>query len=256
LGSEAGNTEIPAKLNEHAMRLSGLIRYVPPSLRDALKRLHAANGEERLIVDTDLPLRAYVHPRVSPGSALLSTGHCEPETEKFMRSCLRQGQTFLDIGANEGILSAYAGTLVGPGGTVVAVELQSRLQDFIEINMALNRVANYFIYRRALGGKDGEVMTLNLYPLSNHGQSSLVKKPAFGWTAWRRQNEQITFVSLATIMKETKVSSFDLVKVDVEGFEPEVVGPGWATGLPLRVMITVSPRSAARNRRGRWVLAS
>lgn len=49
-------------------------------------------------------------------------GTWEPDLAAFMRRRLRPGDTFIDVGANIGCLSALASRLVGPHGIVVAIE--------------------------------------------------------------------------------------------------------------------------------------
>jgi len=199
-----------------------LSRFVPPLLKNGLRSLRGLDDSQRIVLETAMPLRAYVNPHVWPGSRLVETGHWEPETEDLLRQCLKPGHVFLDIGANEGILSAFAGTLVGPTGLVIAVEPQSALRPIIEVNLALNDVRRARVYTGAIGQSDGSQAELNLYPSTNTGQASFVHKPALGWTTLLRRTQAVTFVSPERILTEAEVLQFDLVKVDTEGFEAEI----------------------------------
>jgi len=49
-------------------------------------------------------------------------GTWETDLATFVRRRLRPGDTFVDVGANIGCISALASRLVGPRGTVVAIE--------------------------------------------------------------------------------------------------------------------------------------
>jgi FkbM family methyltransferase len=195
-------------------------RLVPPIVKEFWKKV-ASPQVQRVIIQS--PIRAYIHPHTHLGKNLLATGRYEIETEDILRDELRKNDVFLDIGANEGFLSAYAGTLVGRSGWVIAVEPQSRLQSLIEINLRLNDISRFHILHRAIGESSSETAEINLYPETNSGQSSLLKKPRFGWTAIRREQEKIRFITPAEILKECSVERFDMVKVDVEGFEHKVV---------------------------------
>ena len=195
---------------------------IPPVVRRFFNRL-LVEPIPRTIVDSQIPLRLYVDPGNHGGSTILRTGHYEPETEQLLRDNLRPGGKVLDIGANEGIIAAYAGTLVGPEGLVVAIEPQTALQSLIEVNLALNGVTNYRLYHRAIGGDERDEARINLYPEENTGQASLVRRPRWGWTTLVQRSEPIRFVSLERIFTECEVDHFDLVKVDVEGFEHQVV---------------------------------
>src|SRR5690242_2523333 len=96
-------------------------RLVPPVVKSFWQKA-LSPPVHRVVVNSALPLRAYVHPHSHLGRSLLKTGHYEPETEEIFRSELHKGNVFLDIGANEGFLTAFAATLVGSTGTVIAVE--------------------------------------------------------------------------------------------------------------------------------------
>ena len=197
-------------------------RLVPPLIKELWERVTSPPAH-RVIVQAAVSVRAYVHPHTHLGRNLLTTGRYEVETEDIFQSELRPGDVFLDIGANEGYLSALAATLVGPTGLVIAVEPQSRLQALIEINLRLNGATRFRIVHRAIGDTSTGTAQINLYPETNSGQSSLMKKPRFGWTAIRREQEEIRFITPADILKDCAVERFDLIKVDVEGFEHTVV---------------------------------
>ena len=199
-----------------------IVRFVPPVLRDTWSRFFGPPAVRR-IINTGLPTRYYANPRSRQARVIGETGHYEVDTEQIMREHIKPGSVVLDIGANEGILASFAGTLVGDDGMVIAIEPQDRLQDVLEINLAINHVKNYRIYHNALGGEEGASSTLHLYPETNLGQSGLVKKPRRGWTTIRQHEQQTSFVSPDRILRDCAVDRFDFVKVDVEGFEHKVV---------------------------------
>jgi FkbM family methyltransferase len=125
---------------------------------------------------------------------------------------------FLDIGANEGFFSALAGRCVGPQGLVLAVEPQRRLRDVIELNLRLNDVRRFRVYRNAFGGADGTAGRIHLYPSLNSGVASIGRRYRLA-----RRADDFTFVDLARIMQDCSIGKVDFVKVDVEGFEHRVV---------------------------------
>ena len=171
--------------------------------------------ERRTIVEIEAGIKFFVDPLNQLGGSLLKTGHYESETEGILTKYLYRGAHFLDIGANEGFFSVMAAGLVGAEGYVASVEPQSRLYELIKINMALNEMqANVFC--GALGGKKGETGTLYLSPALNTGYSNLLKPARFS-----RRSETIQFVDPADLIKDDK--PFALAKVDVEGFEGEVI---------------------------------
>jgi hypothetical protein len=83
----------------------------------------------------------FINPISNFGSILLA-GEYEPQMGAVLRSYLRPGDVFIDMGANEGYFSVLASSLVGPHGTVIAVEPQSRLQGVIQTNIGENTCSN------------------------------------------------------------------------------------------------------------------
>ena len=194
------------------------LRNIRPAALGTILAKVLGPEDRRRIVRAENGLKIFADPFSHLGGALLEDGRLESDTEAVIRRYVRPGDTFLDIGANEGYFSALAGRLVGPAGLVIAVEPQSRLRDIIYINLRLNDIASYRIYSSAFGGEDGESATINLWPSHNTGASSLVRSYRFS-----RNTESVRFVSLDRILRESGVRHLDFVKVDVEGFEAEVV---------------------------------
>lgn len=171
----------------------------------------------RRIIEID-GLKIFLDPTGHLGRTILSEGSYEPETADIFREHIKSGDAVLDIGANEGYFSALASKLVGPNGTVVAVEPQSRLRDVLEINLALNQGGRTFIQQKAVSERDGKKLEIALFPTHNSGASSLVHAYRFS-----SKTETVTTITPASLLAQSGLNHFDFVKIDVEGFEPEVV---------------------------------
>ena len=189
----------------------------PMALADRIARL-VLPTERRRIVETDMGIELYVDPFNNAGSSLLKLGTYEPETLDLLRTHLHAGDRCLDIGANEGILSAFMGKLVGPTGMIACVEPQSRLRDIIEINLQINGISSWYIFQNVLGGVEGDTTALHLWPFLNTGASGLTRRARFDY-----KSETVEFISPEAICRQCEVGGFDMVKVDVEGFEHQVV---------------------------------
>jgi FkbM family methyltransferase len=174
--------------------------------------------DRRRLLTTSDGLRIYVDPFSAFGTVVRETGTYEPDVTRLLREVLAPGSCFLDLGANEGYYSALAGVLCGKDGLVVAVEPQDRLQEIIEINARLNGVSSIRVFHNGFGGDDGQRATLHLYPDLNTGASSVVSRYRLS-----RRTQSFEFVSFETLLAASGRAAFDLVKVDVEGFEAEVV---------------------------------
>jgi FkbM family methyltransferase len=174
-------------------------------------------SQRRGIVMVDGVGKLYLDPVSHLGRTILTTNAYEPETIAILHQHLKAGYVFFDIGANEGVMSACAATLVGSQGCVVAVEPQSRLVDVLEINLALNSTGKYHIVHGAVSDRDGDQISISLQPEGNTGGSSLVHK-----YRWSSKTEQISTYTVETLARSFGIDRIDLVKVDVEGYEPEV----------------------------------
>jgi len=200
-------------------RIEMLSRIRPIQVQSAVIRL-IAGTERRAIVEDPSGTLAYIDPYNNAGFQVTHGGY-EPETLQLLAGLLAPGDVFLDVGANEGIVSAFAGRIVGDAGRVIAVEPQVSLIKLIRINAALNGIRSLDIVNAAFGGPDGDETILNLFPDLNSGAASMVRKHRLSVGPSRRMT--VAFTTLDSVMARFGVSKTTLAKVDVEGFEPEVV---------------------------------
>ena len=198
-------------------KFAHLLDLRPMNLSSFLLRL-LADDERRRIVATGMGLRLYIDPFTHLGRSIVAEDSYEQETVAIFNAELESGQVVLDIGANEGVFSALSGKIVGPNGLVIAIEPQSRLRDIIEINLRINGLFNFKIYQAAIGGDETQKMKINLYPTLNSGASSLLRQHKLS-----KKTEEISFVSIDTILKDSKLTKIDFIKIDVEGFEHLVI---------------------------------
>jgi FkbM family methyltransferase len=162
-------------------------------------------------------IKLWVDPASNFGKRILREGNYEAELTSAFRELLLPGQTFVDVGANEGWFSMLAAKLVGTSGRVLACEPQERLWPVITRNIFLNSFANVQLQPFAVAEQPGEAI-INLYPSLNTGSSNIS-------TTKRRweTRQQIKLLPLTDILAPLQGADIDLVKVDVEGFEHKVL---------------------------------
>src|SRR5438105_1935670 len=139
---------LPLRLNFYESVLS--IR--PAQLAALIKRVLFIH---RVVVETSDGLKFWIDPVSILGLKLLRDRTFEPSLSKLIKRLLRVGDTFVDVGANEGYFSVLAANATIPGGRVVAVEPQQRLLPVIERNLELNQLSNVEIMSDALSDKKG-----------------------------------------------------------------------------------------------------
>lgn len=205
-----------AKAQAHFARWAWLCRVRPQPIGVFLADVFVGKNRRRLL-ETPAGINLYLDPFTVLGAQLLRKGSYESGTDEIFRKWIKPGFTVLDVGANEGYFSIIACLLAGPEGRVVSIEPQTRSIEVMRRNLSANRIANCSIVEAALGNGDG-VADLQLMPAFNTGASSLVGK-----YRWTKQCQRVPTITGLTLLQQTGLSRFDFVKIDVEGYEPEVV---------------------------------
>ena len=139
----------------------------------------------------------------------------DPKILRTLKMYLKPGATFLDIGANIGYFTLIASSLVGRSGTVVAFEPSLRAIELLSANLRLNQVQNVVIYSIAVG-KESALGTFYQATPNNIGASSLCQlASAVGI-------ERVPVYRLDDLLEPMGFRP-DVVKIDVEGFELDVI---------------------------------
>jgi FkbM family methyltransferase len=150
----------------------------------------------------------------------------EAATLALCRSLIRPGETVFDVGGHIGYLSLFFARLVGRDGEVHAFEPGENNLPYIERNVAAHAAIR--LVRKAAGAADG-VAPIYLESLAGQNNSLL---PAFEGLA---RNAALAFAGAARVVAREvpviRLDSYaaeadanpDFVKIDVEGFELEVL---------------------------------
>jgi hypothetical protein len=87
-------------------------------------------------------------------------GTWEPDLAGLLRRRLRPGDTFIDVGANIGCMTALAGRLVGPRGTVVAIKPCPAAIAALQETVARNDLTNVRLVACAVSDRGHELPLL------------------------------------------------------------------------------------------------
>jgi FkbM family methyltransferase len=148
--------------------------------------------------------------------ALVEDGDYEPDVAHLVRGLLRDGDLFLDVGANLGYHSLLA---AAQGARVYAFEPVPRLLDKLAANVALNGFQERVrIAPRALSDQEG---TSTLYVASRLDDGSHSLLP--GVEAESVQPIDVRTVTLDGYLAAACESVPTLIKIDVEGCEALVL---------------------------------
>ncbi len=161
----------------------------------------------------------YVHTKdVSMVPSIINQDYEELELNTY-RTLLKPGMTVLDVGSNLGIYALIGSDSVGAKGKVYAFEPVPENIAILRKNVEHNKARNVTIVTKALGEKRGQTkITLAKDSIGTH---SIAAKPG---------SEKIT-IELETIdnFVRDKKLSVDLIKMDVEGYEGQVLAGGKKT---------------------------
>jgi len=152
-------------------------------------------------------------------------GTYEREILRLLDDLLDDGDVVVDVGANVGIISAYASGLVGPTGRVIAVEPSPRcLGDLHAVTDGLDNVT---VVEAALGAEN-EMVNLTGWDNPDHrGLGSVVPGHRAGLAENWFEGEacEVAQLRLEDLLTEHIGcdSPVGLLKVDVEGYEPMVL---------------------------------
>lgn len=151
------------------------------------------------------------------GYPLLKNGVYESGMVQVIKTYLKPGDMFVDLGTNEGYFTVIASQLVGNKGKVIAIEPQSRLQPIIKKNLNLNNCDNVTILQ-AIILDTPKVASMYISTDMNTGSTSLVKTSRFSLP-----QEEVQGLTLTEVFQQQGITTCNLLKVDIEGYEYEAI---------------------------------
>lgn len=162
--------------------------------------------------------RLYLQSNHAEMKAVLNPRNYSRRDFAYIRQQLPRAGTFLDIGANAGMFSLFASSLLGKGGCVVAIEPQPGLLSRLLYNMTEdNDLASAGVgtvrAQTAVGPVSG---TAELAVPPELGQASL--SPDVGGARM-----SVPLIPLGDLLRREGVTRVDVMKIDVEGCEDEVL---------------------------------
>ena len=136
-------------------------------------------------------------------------GDHEPKKTGAIIEALRPNDVFWDVGAHVGYFSVIASRIVGRDGAVVSVEPSPVNLAYLRRNLRLNRVDNARVYALALGSQETR---LQLSTRSGRGTHKI-----------HHMGDTNVRVETVDTLISRGAPPPNLIKIDVEGFEIEVL---------------------------------
>jgi FkbM family methyltransferase len=145
-------------------------------------------------------------------------GFFEKEVVLFLLACLREGMTYIDVGAHFGFFTLLGSYLVGDKGQVISFEpTPSTYQQLLR---NIEGRSNVRAYNYAILDREGEV-TIKDYGLRYCAWNSLSNPRDKGWGLKAKKHIQVQAQQIDKFMDMNH--GINLVKIDVESTEMPVL---------------------------------
>jgi|TARA_R110000737_G_scaffold350964_1_gene391642 FkbM family methyltransferase len=147
--------------------------------------------------------------------SLFETGIYERGTLDFIKNHLNSGDTFVDVGANIGLMSIFARQAVDSNGQVWAFEANSSTFTILERNLELNDFANVLCFECGLGANRETKLLYDNWEINRGAASTVVQGKG-------AKAIEISILTLDEVAEQQGIIP-TMIKIDVEGMEEEVL---------------------------------
>lgn len=133
---------------------------------------------------------------------------------KFIKSISFKGMKVIDIGANIGYYTTLLSQEAGDKGLILAIEPD--LESFKYLSRSINSLENKNVLSFPIAASNLR-QKLPLYiSKDNRGDNRLYQNNQ------KRDHFLVDCLTIDELSFQTKIESFDLIKIDVQGYEPKV----------------------------------
>jgi FkbM family methyltransferase len=221
-------------------------RPLPAGVRAALYRSYSWPLAKRLGAEGVVSVAGGSKLRVSTsdqiGRVLAISGVWEPNVSRAFARALRPGDVCVDIGAHIGYFTLLASRLVGAAGHVYAFEPSPVNYEALRANLSRNAATNVTARRVAIGETPDRAL-LHEAPGTNSGRATL-RDVRPNQEPIAAPGVMVDVLPAADVIPEDHLRRIRVIKVDVEGYEVEVLRglvPVFDLGEPLAVFVEFNP---------------
>ena len=157
----------------------------------------------------------YLNPNAPVVSGAIFFNIYEKSESKFIKSNCFEGMNILDIGANIGYYTAIFSQLVGVNGTVISIEPDEESYKYLSKSIDSFNYKNVFSFR--LAASDTKQKLPLFISKDKWGDNRLYS------TNQKRKSIIVECITIDELLKENKIENLDLIKIDVQGYEPKVL---------------------------------
>jgi FkbM family methyltransferase len=175
--------------------------------------MHTLDGHRLLLDPNDLQLCCHMTER----------GVWEEHVREILALCLQPGGTYVDVGANVGLHTLYASAIVQQTGKCYAFEASPRAYDFLKVNIDVNGLVGWVFPYNAIVSDTKKKM--QFYHHNTHPMQSAITIPEATIQQTSANSEDLTIFEIESVTLDDELGDIvvDVLKIDVEGYEPQVV---------------------------------
>lgn len=203
-----------------AICIAALQRDPPGDVRRFLYRVMEWISPQYDIELSGVKLRCHPNDNLTERCLIVDRSFHDGELARIV-DVLTPGDHFVDAGANCGIFSCRAASIVGPTGRVLAIEPNPPMIERLRVNVRLNGFTNVDIAVTAVGDTQG---TATLHIIGKEQARSSFHAAA---VRDRRKTVAVTVpvAPLLSVLSAHGFKKIDAMKIDIEGFEDRALIP-------------------------------
>ena len=135
----------------------------------------------------------------------------------YLKSSLKKGNVFIDIGANIGVYSLFSSSILGQDGRVISFEPFSKNYNLFKKNISLNNYQNIQAEKIAISDMSNDIEIYYDEEETNLGMASSYATNSY------TISETVKATTLDDYINDKNISSLDFIKIDIEGGEFKAV---------------------------------
>lgn len=200
-------------------------KFVPSKIKDLAKKLldivdrRIIPASKPFVLENKFGVRFIYYPWEKNAIRVLLERNDLKKEILIAKKLIKSGNIVFDVGSNIGILSVLYSKFTGYSGKVYSLEPVNSTFERLKENLALNRCENVIPLQIALSNATGSAK-MRVFDDSASGINSLGEPK---YPEYKTNYELVKTDILDNFCDQLKIEHIDFLKIDVEGFEKNVL---------------------------------
>ena len=194
-------------------------KLLPKELRFKLRGFARAQWREEPLKSTGGPFPFYYPSQSEVGIKAAEFGEWDDFSFIF-KNFIKNPRTIIEVGSNIGIDTVPIAQLAGESCRVFAFEPVKKYRDYLQMNVAENKLSNVETRSDFLSNRSGDEIELHINSTSASAVANGTK--SFPTLA----TEKAVTITLDDFAKNMKLDSLDFLKTDTDGYDQAVIEGG------------------------------